>query len=152
MPRTAIIDVSLPRAHAVVIRAMESTAWNEKMRRPYRHAAEVCSSVLASKPLFWRIYQAGISAGMPSEYQRHVRRAPRTPRQQAWAALEQLARQHVAQSDTPCTLRSAVLAVLQTDEGRRRYAAYRATPVDRRPPLRKPAQRGAGKKRTTRRS
>lgn len=150
MPRSATLDISLPRAHAVVIRALETRCWNEKMRRPYRHAGEVAQTTLASRPLYWRIYRAGIAAGLPSEYQRHVRRQPRTPRQRAWAALEQVARTHVAQSDTPLTLRSAVLAVLQTPEGQALYRAYRATPVDRRPPLRTSAKRAGRRKAATR--
>jgi hypothetical protein len=137
------VAISLHAAHALVLQTLESTAWNVKLRTPYRHAAEVCRSVLQSAPHRWAIYRAGIAAGLPSEFQRRPRQ---TPRAQAWRRLERLGRAYVAQSTEPMTLHDGVLKALETPKGQALLRAYRATPPDRPKPLKSARKAKASRK------
>jgi hypothetical protein len=139
----AAIAISLHAAHAIVLQQMETTAWNVKLRTPYRHAAEVCRSVLQHAPHRWRIYRAGIAVGLPSEFQRRPRH---TARATAWRRLDALGRTYVAASPAPITLRDGILRALETDEGQALLRAYRATPLDRPKPLKPARKRRATRK------
>jgi hypothetical protein len=77
---------------------------------------EVMPQVLAQSPALWVLYQQAIAAGLPSEFQK-PRRPPATPtpKDQAWARIEALARAMVATSPTPLTLRQATARVVAAD-------------------------------------
>ena len=108
--------------YALVKRWMERELLETKWRRPWIHSGERAQRLLESSPLLWRIYRAGIAAGLPSEFQK--RREVRTERDRLWRKLEGRARERVAQSERPMTLRNAVCEIVQTLEGEAMYRAY----------------------------
>jgi hypothetical protein len=109
-------------AYALIKRWMERELLNTTWRRPWTHAGTRAQHLLEESPLVWRVYQAGIAAGRPSEYQKP--REIRTERDRLWHEIERRGRERVAQSVRPLTLRNAVAAVVQTPEGDALYRAY----------------------------
>lgn len=96
------------------------TAW--KRREPWLHAATMATRLIERSPVLWRVYQAGIAAGLPSEFQ--TARRVRSERDRRWQRIETAARTRVARSRYPLTLRSAVIAVVSTTQGREWYRRY----------------------------
>lgn len=114
--------LSLTRTYALAKHVIEARIWSWKARAPWLHAAVMASTLLRRSPILWRIYQAGIAAGLPSEFQK--RRPQRSKRDALWSRIENAGRARVAASPTPLTLREAVIEVVRTPEGRAWYREY----------------------------
>lgn len=121
---TDTIPLPVPHAYALVRRVMETRIWEQKIRAPWRHAADIASDMLQQSPLLARVYAAGIAAGLPSEFQRP--RRVRTRRDRLWQRIEDEARARCARSERPLTLRAAVMEVVR--ERPEWYRAYARTP------------------------
>ena len=87
--RRATMPVAL--AYALIKRWMERELLNTTWRRPWTHAGIRAQHLLEESPLVWRVYQAGIAAGRPSEYQKP--REIRTERERLGDAATTLRRQ-----------------------------------------------------------
>lgn len=101
---------------------MEEELADMKKREPWRHAGIRAQQMLEASPIRWRIYQAAIAAGEPSEFQRP--RPIKTERDEKWQPLEQAARALIARSDRPLTLRNAVAEIVRTPAGEAMYRDF----------------------------
>jgi hypothetical protein len=121
------VNVSVRRAYALGRIVLEHYALALKQRDPQVHLATACQLALEQHPIVWRVYRAGIRAGLPSEFLRpRRRRAIPTPKDRAWDLIETLARTLVAASETPLTLREAVGRVVEANPDLyRQYATAR---------------------------
>jgi hypothetical protein len=117
---------TLMESKALLLR--DATPLNTKGPRKGKHAlhlADASMQVLQTHPSVWMLYRRAIGAGLPSEFQR-FRRPPASPTaaDRAWQVIERLARTLVGVSDTPITLRTAVMKVVEADPSLYdRYAA-----------------------------
>jgi hypothetical protein len=93
-------------------RDLRALAPRDPRGRPTVHLADACADALRQHPEWWPIYQAGIRAGLPPEFQQ-ARRRPRSPKAEAWQTIEVLARTLVVASIEPLTLHNAVARVVE---------------------------------------
>lgn len=121
-PRSRCAGLPLRLLFGLVKWRMEQDLAALKKHAPWSHAGVRAQRMLDASPIVWRIYQAGISAGEPSEFQRPGK--VRTERDEKWQPLEQAARALIARSDRPLTLRNAVAEIVRTSDGEAMYRAY----------------------------
>lgn len=80
------------------------------------HLADASTQVLQSSPSLWLLYQQAIGAGLPSEFQRPKRRSARPSQaERSWWVIEDLSRTLVSASESPISLRTAVMRIVGAD-------------------------------------
>jgi hypothetical protein len=108
-------------------RLIEAQALALRGAQPGLHPDDACAEALRANPSLWLLYQQGIRAGMAPTFVRQKRRhVIPTPRERAWQVIENLARTLVASSETPVTLRQAVMRVVEAQPDL--YRAYATAP------------------------
>jgi hypothetical protein len=110
------LTVSTPRAYPVARTVLEHHALDLQQRNPSLHLSMACQLALEQHPVVWRVYRSGIRHGLAPEFQRPKRRPSQpTPVDRAYFVIEDLGRALVGASETPITLRHAVVRVVETN-------------------------------------
>ena len=95
----------------------DATPVNKKGRHSL-HLADACTQVLQSSPSLWLLYQQAVGGAekLPSEFQRGRRRSARPSQaERSWWVIEDLSRTLVSASESPISLRTAVMRIVGAD-------------------------------------